>query len=298
MLWRKYGLEMEFTGITRKRAAELIAEQFETSAAYSFEGDRYSIKDTRERVWTVFPCSGVRAERWQNSRMVGANYLYQVKICTPMLYESDFETIEKILGRLETGGAVTNESTGMAVKLSMVGLNNVERFESNLANIYESRGALLQKAIGREFCNLADCSKLKEQGVISLSLFPSSLDGNEGRSYVQLAQCIADFAAKSKTIRQKENDSPNEKFRLRTWLVRIGFVGEEYKYARRLLTGNLSGNSAWLRKAEVGMLQEKQTDVLGVPVFEAGNFQGEQLVPAPAEEEAETEGITQDGITM
>ena len=306
MVWRKYGLEMEFTGITRKRAAELAAEQFGTTAAYSSEGDKYSITDTRGRIWTVLPCPGVRAERWQNNKMVGANQLYQVKVSTPLLYESDFETVEKILGRLETGGAVTNESTGMAVRLGMSGLNSPERFENNLANIYESKGTLLQKAIGREFGSLADCSQLGEQGVVSLPLFPGSLDENEVRGYVQLAQCVVDFAAKSKRIQHKENDSPNEKFRLRTWLVRIGFVGEEFKYARKLLTENLSGNSAWLRKTEIesqagemettAQPQEGQREDLESPSPEADS--GMEPLPSPVPTEEEAEEVPQNEIKM
>ncbi len=285
MVWKKYALEMEFTGITRKRAAELIAEHFETAAQYSFDGDKYSVADTRGRVWTVLPCPSVRAERWQNNKMVGANHLYHMKICTPLLYENDFETVEKILGQLETGGAVTNESTGMAVQLSMVGLDHRERFESNLANLYESRGALLQKAVGREFGILADCSLLGEQGVVSLPLFPSSLDENDMRSYVQLSQGIVDFAAKSKGIRQKENDLSNEKFRMRTWLVRIGFVGEEYKYARKLLTENLSGNSAWLRK---------EPDAVQPEEMKTAEMQMEEM-DAEEVQQGETAGIRQEG---
>ncbi len=330
MVWKKYGLEIEFTGITRKRAAELVAEHFKTTAAYSFEGDKYSIADERGRTWAVLPCPGVRAERWQNNRMVGANYLYQTKVCTPWLYENDFETLEKILDRLDRGGAVINESTGMMVSLCMTGLDNREKFESNLANLYESRGTLLQKAVGRTFDSLADCSLLDEQGVVSLPLFPCSLDGNDVRSYVQLSQGIADFAAKSKGIRQKENDSPNEKFRLRTWLVRIGFVGEEYKHARKLLTENLSGNSAWLRKYEAapqleetepaetrmegteteaaqtemaaedihgGSLespQEEQPESLEILSSEASR--GSENLPSPADEE--TGELPQNEITM
>lgn len=294
MVWRKYGLEMEFTGITRKRAAELAAEQFGTTAAYSFEGDKYSVVDTRERIWTVLPCPGVRAERWQNNKMVGANQLYQVKVSTPLLYESDFETVGEILGRLETGGAVINESTGMAVLLSTAGLDDWERFENNLDNLYRSRGALLQKAVGREFRRLAEFTHLEGQGVITMPLFPGSLDENEVRSYVQLSQGIAGLAAKSKRIQHKENDSPNEKFQLRTWLVRIGFVGEEFKYARKLLTENLSGNSAWLRKAEMESQAEEIETAEPLEDFE--NTSGHALVSA--EEELETEEMTQDDIKM
>lgn len=306
MVWRKYGLEMEFTGITCKRAAELVAEQFGTTAAYSFEGDKYSITDTRGMTWAVLPCPSVRAERWQNNKMVGANQLYQMKVSTPLLYESDFETVGKILGRLETGGAVINESTDMAVLLSTAGLDDWERFENNLDNLYKSKGALLQKALGREFRRLAEVALLDRQGMISMPLFPGSLDENEVRSYVQLSQCIADFTAKSKRIQHKENDSPNEKFRLRTWLVRIGFVGEEFKYARKLLTENLSGNSAWLRKANMesraekmetaAQPQEGQGEILESPSLEADG--GMEHLPSPAPTEEEPEEVPQDEITM
>ena len=293
MVWKKYALEMEFTGITRKRAAELIAEHFGTAAQYSFDGDKYSVADTRGRTWTVLPCPSVRAERWQNNKMVGANHLYHMKICTPLLYENDFETVEKILGRLETGGAVTNERTGMAVQLSMAGLDHRERFESNLANLYESRGALLQKAVGREFGSLADCSLLGEQGAVSLPLFPSSLDENDVRGYVQLSQGIVDFAAKSKGIRQKENDLSNEKFRMRTWLVRIGFVGEEFKYARKLLTENLSGNSAWLRKG----LDAVQPEEMKTAEMQREEMDAEEVQQGETAEtqQGETAGIQQEG---
>lgn len=308
MVWRKYGLEMEFTGITRKRAAELLAEQFETTAAYSFEGNKYSVADMRGRDWGLLPCPTVQAEKWQNGRMVGANHLYHVKVCTPLLYESDFGTVEEILGRLGAGGAVTNESTGMAVLLNMVGLESIERFKSNLGNIYKSRGTVLQKAVGRRFDGLADCSLLAEKCVICLPLFPSCLNPDDVRSYIQLSQGIADFAAKSKSLQQKENTSPNEKFPLRTWLVRIGFIGEEYKYARKMLTENLDGNSAWLRKFEstsqpekfetAEVTQEGQPENLDAPVFAPNSRPECPPSPASAGQEAETEEITQDGITM
>ena len=293
MVWKKYGMEMEFTGITRKRAAELIAEHFETTAQYSFDGDKYSVADTRGRTWTVLPCPAVRAERRQNNKMVGANYLYQVKVCTPLLYENDFEAVGEILGRLDTGGAVTNESTGMAVRLSVTGLENQEKFKGSLANLYESRGALLQKAVGREFGSLADCSLLGEQGAVSLPLFPSSLDENDVRGYVQLSQGIVDFAAKSKGIRQKENDLSNEKFRMRTWLVRIGFVGEEFKYARKLLTENLSGNSAWLRKG----LDAVQPEEMKTAEMQREEMDAEEVQQGETAEtqQGETAGIQQEG---
>jgi len=40
----------------------------------------------------------------------------------------------------------------------------------------------------------------------------------------------------------------NDKFAMRIFLVRLGFVGDEYKTARKILLRNLSGNSSWKHK--------------------------------------------------
>lgn len=250
MVWKKYRIELELTGITRKRAAELLAEQFESPPKYSFGGDKYTVTDSRGREWVALPCPGVRAEKWNNGRMVGANHLYQVKVCTPFLFENEFDTLGEMLERMETGGASLNESTSMAVALDMAGLEIQSKFIGNLSKIYESKGTLLQKALDRNFNGIADCSLLEETGTVSLPLFPASFYPEDAKGYIQLSQGICGFAAKSKPLRNRENDSQNEKFQLRTWLVRLGFIGEEYKHARKMLTENLDGNSAWLRKAE------------------------------------------------
>ena len=282
MVWKKYSVELELTGITRKRAAELLAEQFESPPKYSFDGDRYTVTDSRGREWFTLPSSGIRAEKWSNGRMVGANHLYQVKACTPFLYENEFDTLAEMLERLETGGASLNESTNMAVLLDMTGLASQSKFIDNLSKIYESKGVLLQKAIGKNFDRIANCSALEETGGVSLPLFPASFCPDDVKGYIQLSQGICGFAAKSKAIRNKENDSPNEKFQLRTWLVRLGFVGEEYKHARKMLTENLSGNSAWLRKAEPEpALENRQEETMLKPVLQN---QQDEAVPESAQE--------------
>ena len=45
---------------------------------------------------------------------------------------------------------------------------------------------------------------------------------------------------------------------LRTWLVRAGMVGEEYKFARKMLTQNLEGNSAWQKMMEPTEIESKE----------------------------------------
>ena len=56
---------------------------------------------------------------------------------------------------------------------------------------------------------------------------------------------MCDMAKKQKRVTAREQDAGNEKFNMRLFLVRLGFIGEEYKAARKILLQNLTGNSSW-----------------------------------------------------
>ena len=43
----------------------------------------------------------------------------------------------------------------------------------------------------------------------------------------------------------KDKQVDNEKYAMRCFLLRLGFIGEEYKKARAILLRNLDGNSAF-----------------------------------------------------
>ncbi len=70
-------------------------------------------------------------------------------------------------------------------------------------------------------------------------------------SCIQLSQTISNYAENTKNISEKINENPNQKFLMRTWLVRAGMIGAEYKFARKMFTQNLKGNSAWVNKVNV-----------------------------------------------
>lgn len=53
------------------------------------------------------------------------------------------------------------------------------------------------------------------------------------------------MARTQKRVTAKEKDTQNDKFTLRLFLIRLGFIGDEYKTARKILLGNLTGNSSW-----------------------------------------------------
>jgi hypothetical protein len=65
------------------------------------------------------------------------------------------------------------------------------------------------------------------------------------KSYIQLCLALSQMAKNVKTASSKPQQTENPKFAMRTWLIRMGFIGEEFSTARDFLTRNLSGDTAF-----------------------------------------------------
>jgi len=65
------------------------------------------------------------------------------------------------------------------------------------------------------------------------------------KSYIQLCLAMSQMAKDLKTASPKEQQKENKKFAMRTWLMRMGFIGEEFATARQVLTENLDGDNAF-----------------------------------------------------
>ena len=65
------------------------------------------------------------------------------------------------------------------------------------------------------------------------------------RSYIVLALALNHQALTQKCASAKKNQTDNEKFAMRTFLNRIGLIGDEFKNCREHLTEALSGSAAW-----------------------------------------------------
>ena len=65
------------------------------------------------------------------------------------------------------------------------------------------------------------------------------------KSYIQLCLALSQMAKDVRTASPKEQQKENPKYAMRTWLLRLGFIGEEFATARDFLTRNLSGDTAF-----------------------------------------------------
>ena len=82
-------------------------------------------------------------------------------------------------------------------------------------------------------------------GTIELRGFNSTLHAGEVRAFIAFALAVNWQALKQRCASTKKPQNENEKFAMRTFLNRIGLIGDEYKACRVHLTKNLSGCSAW-----------------------------------------------------
>jgi len=93
------------------------------------------------------------------------------------------------------------------------------------------------------FCNLH--SFFNGHGTIALRGFNSELHAGKIRSYIVLALALNHQALTQNCASSIKPQVENEKFAMRVYLNRIGFIGKEFKNCREHLCCHLSGNSAW-----------------------------------------------------
>ncbi len=73
----------------------------------------------------------------------------------------------------------------------------------------------------------------------------NGLHAGQLKSYIQLCLALSQMAKTVKTASPKPQQNENPKYAMRTWLLRLGFIGDEFKTARDLLTRRLDGDAAF-----------------------------------------------------
>ena len=71
------------------------------------------------------------------------------------------------------------------------------------------------------------------------------LHAGQLKSYIQLCLALSQMAKAVKTASPKPQQNENPKYAMRTWLLRLGFIGDEFKTAREILTKRLAGDTAF-----------------------------------------------------
>lgn len=75
----------------------------------------------------------------------------------------------------------------------------------------------------------------------------NGLHAGQLKSYIQFCLALSQMAKEVKKASPKPQQKENARYAMRTWLLRLGFIGDEFKTARAVLTKRLSGDSAFRR---------------------------------------------------
>ena len=157
--------------------------------------------------------------------------------------------VAKNIATSESKGNKTNDTTrnsntahseNVGLTVAMPRESFTDNALQNLQKLIDAKGSLIKKALTVDRLPIeVDDEK------ISFPWFPDVQDSETADAYTHFITALCDMARKQRRITTKEKSPDNEKYAFRCFLLRLGFIGQQYKTARKILLRNLSGSSAF-----------------------------------------------------
>ena len=301
---QKFGIEIELTGITRSRAAEVVAEHFGTRSYYvGTYYDAYAARDSKQREWKFMSDASIEAQRKEGKAKVEASREYQTEMVSPICRYEDIMTIQELIRKLREAGAFANKSCGIHVHIDASPFD--ARTLRNITNIMASKEDLIYKAlqvtvarqdrwckpVEQSFLDNLNAKKPKsmeevegiwyggrsrreihyddsryhclnlhsvfQKGTVEFRLFNGTVHAGKIKAYIQLCLAIGAQALNQSCASRRKTVTENEKYTFRTWLLRMGLIGDEFKTAREHLLKHLDGCIAWKDPAQAQAQKER-----------------------------------------
>ena len=159
---------------------------------------------------------------------------------------ADSEVIERLLQHIYDEGFdidqrhTQDEEDPTQVCISLPRSRFTDSSLENLRAILTAKGGLIQEALGVRSLPV----EVTEEKV-SFPWFSEMPTPEELSAYEMFICKLCEMAGNQKRITAKEKAVDNEKYAFRCFLLRLGFIGDEYKQTRKILLRNLTGSSAF-----------------------------------------------------
>lgn len=153
---------------------------------------------------------------------------------------ADSKEVDNLIEQLVSRGydvPQDDEGNGITVQIPTKLID--ERTINRLKRIIENKGELFKKAFKTESLEI-----IKTDEKVEFPWFIAEQDG-DADAYCTFISLLCDFAKNQRRINNKPDTSDNPKYAFRCFLLRLGFIGAEYKATRKVLLRNLSGSSAF-----------------------------------------------------
>jgi len=96
-----------------------------------------------------------------------------------------------------------------------------------------------------------------QKGTVEFRLFNSTTHAGKIKAYIQFCLAISAQALNQRCASRQKTQTTNEKYTFRTWLLRLGLIGDEFKTARIHLLEHLDGCIAWRDPAQAEKQKER-----------------------------------------
>ena len=123
----------------------------------------------------------------------------------------------------------------------------------NLTALVDAKAGLIRTALGVQDLRI-DVGAEK----VSFPWFCGDLDAYTIQAYTQFVEALCKMSVNQKRVQAKEKPVENEKYAFRCFLLRLGFIGAEYKQTRKVLLKNFEGSSAFRTQEAADKYREKQ----------------------------------------
>ena len=123
----------------------------------------------------------------------------------------------------------------------------------NLTALVDAKAGLIRTALGVQDLRI-DVGAEK----VSFPWFCGDLDADTIQAYTQFVEALCKMSVNQKRVQAKEKPVENEKYAFRCYLLRLGFIGAEYKQTRKVLLKNFEGSSAFRTQEAADKYREKQ----------------------------------------
>ena len=110
----------------------------------------------------------------------------------------------------------------------------------NLTKLLEAKGKLIRKALG-----ISELSMEILEDRVAFPWFTEMPDADAVKAYTHFISALCEMSKNAIRVTATEKAVENEKYAFRCFLLRLGFIGTEYKAERKILLRNLSGNAAF-----------------------------------------------------
>lgn len=158
------GVEIEMTGITKAKAAEVTASFLEGRIAREYDGyDTYKIIARDQRVWKIMNDASIKTMKNVNGKLKTITSRdYSVELVTPILNYEDIGTLQELIRRLRKTGAVSDSEFQCGIHVHIGAKNHTPNTLKNLVNLMAAKEDLIYKSLEIDPSRVRWCKKINE----------------------------------------------------------------------------------------------------------------------------------------